>query len=83
MFDTARSRIAVGVGASVPVLLALATNVHAAADAQLVSAATTTAQAVSDNVLGAATYVIPIIAVLFALGMVVRWVFGLLRRSVK
>jgi len=76
----ARLRFA-GVALAVPAAL-MATNVFAAADSTLIGAATSTAQTVSDNVLGAAPYVIPIIAVLLALGMVIRWVFGLLRRSV-
>jgi len=70
----------VGLGLALP-LGFVALNVFAAADATLVNAATSTAQTVSDNILGAAVYVIPIIAVVFALGMVIRWVFGLLRRS--
>jgi len=78
---THRARVA-AIGSAIAAPLALlSVSVHAAADAQLLNAATTTAQTVSDNVLGAAVYVVPIIAVLLGLGIVIRWVMGLLRRS--
>lgn len=78
-FDKARL---VGVGAALAApLMFVATNVHAAANGTLISAATTTAQEVSDNILGAAPYVVPIVALILALTMVIRWVFGLLRRT--
>jgi len=72
----------VGLSLVAPAAL-IAPSVFAAADATLVTAATSTAQTVQDNVLGAAPIVIPIIAVILALGLVIRWVFGMLRRSVR
>lgn len=75
-------RVAGATAAATSLFALVATNAHAAATGSLISAATSTAQEVQDNILGASPYVLPIIAVILALTMVIRWVFGLLRRTV-
>lgn len=52
-----------------------------AANAQIMTVATTTAGVVSDNVLATAQVVIPIMVPIFAISLVVGWVYSLIRRS--